>query len=306
MSLKNILAYIALFCCPFFFSSNAIFGRLAQDIEPFTLAFLRWSLTGIILALISAKHWPRLTAVWSQNWRLFLCLGWLGTWLAGGIVYMALRNTTATNGLLIYTLPPALVIVIEFFVKGRKSHPREWVGIGLAVVGVGWIMLEGDLTRLVALAFNPGDLLFLAAAIGWAFYTLLLRQDSIADLPTPGLLALVALTGSVVLLPFMVWELFDPAAFGFPSRPDQWALVAGVVFSSSIGAFILYNFGVKVLGPSLASIFMYLLAPVGIFEAWLFLGEVMGPHHWVGAGFVLGGVSLATVPLTLFRSKNAN
>ena len=46
MSMRIILAYIALFCCPFFFSSNAIFGRLAQDIEPFTLAFLRWSLTG--------------------------------------------------------------------------------------------------------------------------------------------------------------------------------------------------------------------------------------------------------------------
>ena len=39
----------------------------------------------------------------------------------------------------------------------------------MAVFGVLWIMLEGDISRLAALAFNPGDLLFLAAAIGWAF-----------------------------------------------------------------------------------------------------------------------------------------
>ena len=306
MSMRTLLAYIALFCCPFFFSSNAIFGRLAQDIEPFTLAFLRWSLTGVILAMVSLRHWPQLSSAWRQNWRLFLALGWLGMWLAGGIVYMALRETTATNGLLIYTLPPALVILIEYFIKGRRSHPREWIGIVMAVFGVLWIMLEGNMSRLAALAFNPGDLLFLAAAIGWSFYTLLLRQEPIADLPTAGLLSLVALTGSMVLFPFMLWELWDPTALAFPSRLDQWGLVAGVVFSASIGAFILYNFGVKVLGPSLASIFMYLLAPVGIFEAWLFLGEVMGLHHWIGAGFVLGGVILATVPLTLFRSHNAN
>ena len=56
MSMRTLLAYIALFCCPFFFSSNAIFGRLAQDIEPFTLAFLRWSLTGVILAMVSLRH----------------------------------------------------------------------------------------------------------------------------------------------------------------------------------------------------------------------------------------------------------
>ena len=62
----------------------------------------------------------------------------------------------------------------------------------MAVFGVLWIMLEGNMSRLAALAFNPGDLLFLAAAIGWAFYTLLLRQEPIADLPTPGLLSLVA------------------------------------------------------------------------------------------------------------------
>ena len=71
MSMRIILAYVALFCCPFFFSSNAIFGRLAQDIEPFTLAFLRWSLTGAILALVSLRHWSRLLSAWRQNWRLF-------------------------------------------------------------------------------------------------------------------------------------------------------------------------------------------------------------------------------------------
>ena len=104
----------------------------------------------------------------------------------------------------------------------------------------------------------------------------------------------------------MLWELWDPSALAFPSRPDQWGLVAGVVFSASIGAFILYNFGVKVLGPAWPAFSCTYLHPVGIFEAWLFLGEVMGLHHWIGAGFVLGGVILATVPLTLFRSHNAN
>ena len=62
-----------------------------------------------------------------------------------------------------------MVILIEYFIKGRRSHPREWIGIVMAVFGVLWIMLEGDISRLAALAFNPGDLLFLAAALAGPF-----------------------------------------------------------------------------------------------------------------------------------------
>ena len=116
-----ISLYCAVLLSLFLFIQCDLWSLSTQDIEPFTLAFLRWSLTGVILAMVSLRHWPRLSSAWRQNWRLFLALGWLGMWLAGGIVYMALRETTATNGLLIYTLPPALVILIEYFIGTTQS-----------------------------------------------------------------------------------------------------------------------------------------------------------------------------------------
>ena len=296
--IKTWLAFGALVGCTFFFSSNAIFGRMAVDIEPFTLAFLRWSITGSILLVFSAREIQKLWATLCAHPRLFLALGWLGTWLAGGIVYMALKNTTASNGLLIYTLAPALVIVLEFLMKGRRSQPREWIGIAIAVIGVIWIMVEGDFQRLIELRFNRGDLLFLAAAIGWSFYTMGLRSTPVASLSTLGSLAVIALVGSLVLLPFMLWEVLDPSLAPFPSRIDQWVLISGIVASASLGAFILYNFGVRQVGPSIASIFMYLLAPVGLFQAWFFLGEQLSLAHWIGAAGVIFGVVLATLPVS--------
>ncbi|MCJ8310670.1 MAG: hypothetical protein MJH08_16555, partial [Hyphomicrobiales bacterium] len=56
-------AFAVLMVMPLFFSSNIIFGRaVADQVEPFTLAFIRWSLTALVLApfvwreLASKRH----------------------------------------------------------------------------------------------------------------------------------------------------------------------------------------------------------------------------------------------------------
>lgn len=289
------IVYITAFLTPLMFSSNAIFGIVAvQSIEPFTLAFLRWFLASCLLLALSWQQLPLVLRLWRQRPLYFLVQGILGMWIAGGLIYWALKHTTATNGLLIYTLTPALVILIEYFTQGRQSRTREWAGILVAMFGVLVIVCQGSVQTLLELRFNPGDLCVLVAAIGWAFFTLGLRDPQVSGLGTFAQMGSIGMVGAGILLPFAGWELVQGAPL--PSSGGQWTLIGGIVLISSLLAFSSFQLSVNRLGASLSAIFMYLLAPFGVALAFIFLGERLLWYHWIGAGLVMLGVIAATFP----------
>ena len=79
-------------------------------------------------------------------------------------------------------------------------------------------------------------------------------------------------------------------------------VVATMVLASII-SFSTFQYGVKILGPSIAGIFLYLLPPCGIGLAWLFLGEQLLPFHFAGMAMILGGVIIATLPVAALRRR---
>ena len=298
-----LFAYAALFFAPGFFTTNILFGKLLVTVEPFTLAFLRWGFATIILLALCKKDWPEMIRVYRANKTLTFFAGFLAFWVCGGIVYLALHDTTATNGTLIYTTPPILIILIEAFWRGRPISWREMLGIIVAVAGACWIVLNGRISNLTTLDFNPGDLLFVVAAISWAIYSVLLKSEKFSTLSTLPLLALFSAAGTITLAPFTVYELATTG--NIPNTQYEWIIIACIVFLSSIFSFLMFQHGLSVLGASIAGIFMYLLAPWGIFYAWVFLGERLEDYHATGIILILGGVIIATAPLAMLRKKRS-
>ncbi len=201
---------------------------------------------------------------------------------------MALSLTTATNGTLIYTTSPILVLVIERLVFGKPLPAARLLGVVLAMAGVAVIVLKGDLTALARLDFNLGDIGIAAAALAWAGYSLVLRNETLARVPTLPLFAVIAMVGVLTLLPFSAVELATVG--GWPMRPGLWAAVGGLALFSAVGAFSLYQYGVKVVGPAVTSCFLYLLPVYGVGMSVAFLGEAFGIHHLVGMALVLVGL----------------
>ncbi len=295
------LAYAALLISPLFFSTNVVFGRAATDIAPFLLAFIRWGVSGLILLLLCKNRWPLMWALVKTQWPTLLLLGFLGMFICGGIVYLALKETTATNGTLIYTMPPVVIILIERLWRKRPLKWRETIGVTLAAIGVGIIVAKGSFSTLLNLDFNSGDLLFLAAALSWAVYSVVLKSRIFAELGTLPLFALVALFGAVILFPFALWEIIKGE--DMPNTLHHWSIISGIVVLSSLIAFSTFQHGVRILGPSVAGIFMYLLPAFGLTFAWFFLGEIIQSFHIVGTLAILSGVILATFPVQLLRNN---
>ncbi len=291
------LGWIALAAAPLFFSTNIILGKVAKSIDPFTLASLRWSTSALILLIIIRPQWPIAARLLRQQWKLLLLAGFLAMWICGAIVYLALHSTTANNATLIYTTPPLMIIVIEYFWRGRPISLREIIGIIAAVIGIGVIITRGDLTALLEMRFNSGDLLIMLAATSWAVYSVVLKSRVFEGVPTLVIFALTASMGSLTLLPFASYELMTSA--NIPHSLYQWQMVGGIILLSSLIPFSLYQFGIKQHGSSTGGVFLYMMAPFGLLLAWIVLGETLSAQILTGCALVLGGVIMATFPVKL-------
>jgi drug/metabolite transporter (DMT)-like permease len=296
------IAVLAMVVTPLFFSTNLVYGRhVIADVAPFTLAFIRWFCVALALAPFLWRERAAAASVMRGNAGLVLILGVLGMWICGAVVYVALKVTTATNGTLIYTTSPVMIIVIEALFSGRRIGWREGLGSLIAFYGILAIVLKGDLTALLSLDFNMGDLLFVGCALSWAVYSILYRSPRLAKLSNLALFSLVAGAGAVTLAPFALFELATGRPM--PVTSGAWIDIDGIVVFASLLAFSGYQFGTRVLGASVAGIFMYLLPPYGVFLAVTFLGESFEPYHEAGIALVMGGVILATFPAKWLRRK---
>lgn len=294
-------AYLLLLAMPLFFSSNLVIARAMGDaVPPFTLALLRWAAAvAILLPFVLSglrEHAGRIIA----SWRRIALLGFLGMWICGAGVYWALGLTTATNGTLIYTTSPVLVLLIERFAFGRALPWARLAGVALAIAGVAVIVLKGDLAALARLDLNLGDLGIAAAALAWAAYSLVLKDERLARIPTLPLFAAIAIAGVATLLPFSAVEL--AVVGGWPATPRLWIGIAALALFSAVGAFSLYQYGVKVVGPAVTSCFLYLLPVYGVGMSVAFLGEAFRGHHLAGMALVLVGLIAATAPPDIVSS----
>lgn len=293
-------ALIIMLLAPLFFSSNLIFGRgVIDEVAPFTLAFLRWGAVALILAPMIWLERDAARAVIRAAGTQIVILAVLGMVLCGGVVYLALQTTSATNGTLIYTTSSVLIIVLEAVFRGRRTSWREMTGAAVAFAGVAVIVLRGDPLAFLTLEFSVGDLLFVGAALAWATYSILYRQPALQSMSNMALLGLIAAVGALLIAPIALWEWASGQTM--PTTPLAWSGIAGIVFFSSLLAFLSFQFGVRELGAPLTGIFMYLLPVYGVLMAILLLGERLAAYHAAGIALVMGGIVLATLPVEAMR-----
>lgn len=294
-------AVAVLVLTPILFSTNPVIGRAAvESTGPWTLAFLRWALaTAVLVPLAAPALRSHLTTLLAEAPWL-IALGALGMLICGGGLYTALQTTTATNATLIYTTSPLAILALERVLRGRPIRHRETAGIVLALAGIAVLVSRGSLATLLGLTLNVGDLLTLGCAVSWAVYTVILRRPRLATLPALALFVAVAAAGTLLLAPLMVWE--TATSGGFPSTGTQWLSIAGLVGLASVAAFLGYQASIRLAGPAVTGMMMYLMPVSGVAMAVLFLGERPGVAVLAGSLLVVGGLVIATAPIDRLRA----
>ncbi|MBB4954014.1 drug/metabolite transporter (DMT)-like permease [Agrobacterium vitis] len=296
------LDWLMFFAAPCLFSSNLIFGRgILGEIGPFITAFIRWAGAMVIISPLIYHDRRACLSFIRNHTGLWLLLGFLGMGICGGFVYWALTVTTASNATLIYTTSSLFIIVFQWLFQKRKLVGHEIIGMLIAFAGVTVIVLKGDLTALRHLQFNIGDFGMLTAAIAFAAYSMLLRHPAVSAIAPFSLFGLLAFSGAVVLLPPAIIEVMHGGIL--PTTGLAYLKLAGIIVFASVLAFYSFQHSVRVFGPAMAGTTLYLMPPVSIVMAVVFLGERFENYHALGIALVMAGVIMATMPRGLLRIK---
>ena len=286
------LARALLWLTPALWSTNYLIARAAADtVGPHQVAFGRWTLA---LALMLPFTWGALAAApraWLREWPQLLVLGGLGMWICGAFVYIGGRTTSALNIGLIYAVcPVAIALAGVVLLHERMSGAQRVAGL-LALGGVVYVIVKGDVENLRALRLTPGDAWIVAAALSWTAYSVLLSRWKSVLGPAPRLAAIIA-GGLVVSLPFTLAELA-----WIDTPPWSWR-AAGLVVAAAVvpGAlsYSAYSFVQRELGAARAGLMLYLTPLYAALLAWALLGEPPQAFHLVGASLILPAIALAT------------
>lgn len=285
--------YLLLSLTALFWSLNWVIGRaIVGHVSPFALTFARWT---VAVAVMMPFALPVIRANWpvvKRSWKAIAWLGFWGTGLHNAFAYVGLQYTTATNGVILNSSIPIMIIVLGWVLYRETITRMQAVGVGISLAGILAIISRGDPAVLAALSLNKGDLIVLAGMGFWAAYTVFLRMKP-ADLPGLALLACCGTFGVILLTPLLAFEMlyldghveFTPATIG--------AMLYLGIFPSFVG-YVFWNRGVAEVGPNVAGIFVHLMPAFGALLAWLFLDERIQGYHFIGIALILAGIALTT------------
>ena len=272
-------------------ASNLIVARGGVEfVPPISLAFWRWAVVVLILLPFTYKSLTKNFKNIKKEYKRLFFLGAMGCGVCGAFPFLAGETTTVTNMGIIYTSSPIFIILISAIFFSEKINFLKIIGLFTCLIGVFAIIIKADLNLLINLKFTIGDLWMLAAAIGWALYSIYLFYWK-SELPIFDRFTLVAFFGAVSLFPFYITEeLFIQRTF-FNTQFFSWVVFAAI--SPGIIAFTLYTQVQKSLGASLTGFTLYIFTIYAAIYGFIFFDEKLESFHYIGTVLVFFGVYLA-------------
>ena len=284
-------AYLMLSGSALFWSGNFVLGRaIATDIEPITLAYWRWLIALCLFLPFGLKYVYEEWLIIRTHLRYLLLMSVLGVSGFNTFVYLGLQETTATNALLINSFIPILIILLSRIKPGVPINRLKMLGIMVSSIGVVTLVVQGRWTNLLTLSFNRGDLWILGAALVWAVYSIGLRWRPLG-LSSQAFLLITMIIGLIILAPFYWLNPFDEAPLVL-NISNSLAIFYVAAFAS-IGAFLLWNQGVRLVGAATAGQFIHLMPVLGTLMAIVLLEEQLYGFHLIGAVAIAAGILLS-------------
>ncbi|MAI44450.1 MAG: DMT family transporter [Hyphomicrobiaceae bacterium TMED74] len=277
--------------CTLIWGGNAIAGKFAVgNVSPLMLTMCRWILAATIMVIWGWSHlrndWP----VIRQNLVYLFFAGALGFAAFNGLLYTALKYSTAINITILQSAMPMFVFLLNFLVFGLRMHWAQALGYSITLIGVLLVAGQGDFTRLASLDVNFGDLVMLVAVVVYSAYSVALRAKP--AMHWMSFLAVLVISATIASIPMAAVEY----ALGetiVPTNVTGWMVVFYTALFPSIvsqGFWIRTN---ELLGGNTASLFFNLVPIFGAILAVLILGETFHIYHAIALTMVVGGIVIA-------------
>lgn len=263
------------------FGTLAIFGRYAyaNGLDTYTLLFLRFTIAAVLMVILLVLRGERLPR--GSTLARLVGMGALG-YVGQSLCYLSAIKYASAGlvALLLYLYPAIVAILSVIFLKDRLNRSKG-VALGLATLGA-------------ALTANPqggqwsGILLALCAALIYSVYIVV----------GAGVMGKVsAVQSSVVIFTsasLVFGVLTSIQGPHWPSSNAGWLAVAGIALIATVLAVVAFLAGLKLIGPTDASLLSSLEPVVTVLLAAGLFGERLPTLSLLGGGLILVAVILLT------------
>lgn len=269
------------------FGVMAIFAKLAygEGVSLEALLLVRFGLAGALLLAVAHLR-GRFRGMGGRAIVLGLLMGAAGYAVQAGLYFGALTHVDASQVALVFCVYPLFVMVGA--VLTRRDRPSAKRGVALVMAFAGVVLVLGGATRG---GFDGvGAALAFGSALVYSVYILVGDRVAVGD---P--LAFAALVCCGAFTTFAVWSLLRGAPdLGF--APAGWMWLVMIVLISTVGAILLFFFGLAQVGPTVTSLLSIVEPVVTVTAAALVFGESLSQQQALGGLLVLGAVCVVQRP----------
>lgn len=216
----------------------------------------------------------------------------VGVVFVTGFVYqlcfvLGVGETRAGNTALILSTTPMWTALLAWLARLERLPRVAWVG--LLVTFIGTILVAVDPTQLdFGSRYFAGNMTILLASFLWALGAVLSKP--LLEQISPTRMAFLAAT---VTLPFHYLIAGEKSLEGFHTITSNLTAAGCVAYSGlfSTGlAYAFWNYGVRKVGPSQASIYQNLVPMIALTAGWFVISESVTLIQIPGGILILGGL----------------
>lgn len=268
-------------------SSFILIKKALMVFSPGEVGAFRIVTAGAVLLPLSM---PRLKHLNKKQVVNLIIVGLVGSFIPSFLFAKAQTQLSSSLTGVLNALTPLMVMLIGAFLFGSRITGRNTLGLFIAFIGVGVLVMVGSGSASGVLSgINFYALFVILATICYGFNVNIIKFRFVELKPV----AITAIS-LMMVLPIAALYLFGFTEFSFKlvHKEGGWLAAGYITLLGVVGtaaALIIFNAMVKLVTPVFASSVTYLIPIVAIFWG-VWDGEVLMPFHYIGIAAVILGV----------------
>ena len=280
--------FLYLIVASILWGGNYICGRyLGSALPPTLLNTIRWAISTVILIGIMALSKKKLPIF--SRWKELFILGFFGIFAFSTLNYLGLSLISASKAGMISAGIPVAILIFTPIVLKEHIKLKAWMGTAVSIIGVMTLLLGKH--AVSSQNSTMGEIEIVLSCLAWGLYTVFGKRYG-KQMDPLTMTAGAAFYGTILSAISCIGTV----------RPDMihmsmnaWLAVLYVSTFASVGAYFLWNAGVKKVGAGKAAPFINLLPVWTVILGVLLLHEQVSWISFVGGIVTIGGAILASL-----------
>ncbi len=290
---RSLIAIILLILTTVLWGTSFIITKnITEDIPIFFYLGLRF----LIAFFGFAPFLPHLKYL---NKKIFLMGLITGLLYFFGIVFQTygLQSTTAGKTGFITGLSTIFVPFLTWIGYKKRLHLRIWFAVILSIVGMAFLLLEGESGIII------GDLLVLGCAFFFAFYIVLNdKYVRLVDVYLYSIIQVVVITASSFTCSLILREPYNLLSYNIPF----WVIMLYMGIAVMTLTLLFQNWGQQYQGPTTTAIIFTLEPVFAALFGFLIGNEILSLFGWIGCGLIFCAILITVIRANKTKETRKN